>query len=251
MRLIPLEVGRVDMHMGNVDGTDTVATFPVASWLIEHNNQLAVFDTGMHIDLQTSIDRIGAATAENVRPDFNEGEELSARLAARGIDPADISLAIFSHLHFDHCGGTAELPNARLMLQQAEWTAGHDTRMIEHRVYNPDDYDIGHDVHQVDGEHDVFGDGRVLCIPTPGHTKGHQSLQVNLDSGPVVLTGDCIYTERMLSEMIVPTMASPKAQEIQRASMHKLAALRDQHGCQLIYGHDEAQFRALPSAGLT
>jgi len=251
MRLIPLEIGRIDMHMGRVDGTDTVAKFPVASWLIEHNDELALFDTGMHIDLQTSFDRIGDTIAGFATPDFDQGEELSARLHARGIDPADVSLAIFSHLHYDHCGGTAELPNARLVMQEAEWVAGHDERKVEHREYNPDNFDIGHEVQTLDGEHDVFGDGRVICVPTPGHTRGHQSLRVNLDSGPVVLTGDCIYTERMLDDMIVPTMASPKAQELQRQSMTKLAALRNNHGCRLLFGHDDAQFRSLPTEGLT
>lgn len=251
MRLIPLEIGRVNMQMDRVTGVEGFSSFPVASWLIEHADGLVLFDTGMHVDLQTSIERIGEDTAVSVRPDFNEGEELTARLTGRGIDPADITMAIVSHLHFDHCGGTEELPNARVVVQQDEWLAGHDQRLIDYRVYNPADYDTGHDVQQIDGRHDVFGDGRVECIPTPGHTRGHQSLRVNLDSGPVVLTADCIYTEHMLDHMIVPNMASPKNQVIQLESMRQLAAMRDDHGCRLLFGHDETQFRSIPTEGLT
>ena len=249
MRLIPLHIGQIDMHMGPVTGADESLMFPVLSWLIEHPDGLVLFDTGMHIDLQSSNDRIGEATAKTIKPDFSPGEELTARLDARGIAPTDIDRIILSHLHFDHCGGNEEVPDARVVVQRAEWEAGHDQRMIDFGVYNPDDYDHGHDVEQLDGEHDVFGDGTIVCLPTPGHTKGHQSLRVELASGPVVLTGDCVYLESMLDDMIVPTMASEKSQAIQRESMQYLAKLRAD-GCRLLYGHDGEQIASLPAEGL-
>jgi hypothetical protein len=59
--------------------------------------------------------------------------------------------------------------------------------------YNSRDFDLGHNLRLVDGEHDVFGDGSVVCLPTPGHTAGHQSLRVRLDSGDVVLAADACY----------------------------------------------------------
>ena len=250
MRLIPLEIGHIDMYMGAITGDDETRTFPVPSWLIEHPDGLVLFDTGMHIDLQSSVDRIGAETAKTITPDFSPGEELTARLAARGISPTDIDRIVVSHLHFDHVGGNQEIPDARVVVQRAEWESGHDQRMIDYGIYNPDDYDHGHDVHQIEGEHDVFGDGRVVCLPTPGHTRGHQSLRVELASGPVVLTGDCVYLESMLDDMVVPTMAGERSQAQQRESMQYLASLRDQHGCRLLFGHDLAQFEALPSEGL-
>ncbi len=110
----------------------------------------------------------------------------------------------------------------------------------------PDDYVLGHDVQAINGLHDVFGDGTVVCVPTPGHTVGHQSLRVELDSGPVVLTGDCIYFDRMLDEMRVPEFGFDTDQ--QRVSMVELARLRDEEGCRLLYGHDVDQFRSLPAA---
>lgn len=251
MRLIPLEIGQIAMAMDRVTGDDTTRIFPVLSWLIEHRDSLVLFDTGMHMDLQTSFDRIGEETAKTITPDFSPGEELTARLDQRGISVNDIDHMVLSHLHFDHVGGNQEIPDARVVVQRAEWEAGHDQRMIDYGVYNPDDYDHGHDVQQLDGEHDLFGDGRVVCLPTPGHTKGHQSLRVELDSGPVVLTGDCVYFEDMLANMQVPTMANEKAQAMQRDSMRYLASLRDDHGCRLLYGHDKAQIDALPTEGLT
>ena len=116
-------------------------------------------------------------------------------------------------------------------------------------MYNPDDYDHGHDVEEVSGQHDVFDDGSVVCLPTPGHTRGHQSLRIELASGPVVLTGDCVYFESLLDDMVVPTMASERSQQQQLESMRYLASLQ-QDGCRLLFGHDRAQIAALPVGGL-
>ena len=131
-------------------------------------------------------------------------KELTARLAERDIAPSDIDRIILSHLHFDHVGGNEEVPDARVIVHQSEWASAHDQRLIDYGVYNPADYDHGHEVEQVEGEHDVFGDGSVVCLPTPGHTRGHQSLRIELESGPVVLTGDCVYFESMLDQMQGP-----------------------------------------------
>lgn len=244
MKLIPLEIGRLEASLSIITGGDDTATLPIPSWLVEHPDGLLLFDTGLHPDLQTSTDRIGRS-ARFFTPDFPAGEELAARLDAQGIRPSDITHIVFSHLHFDHVGGTAEIPDARIIVQADEWAAGTDPRLIEKGAYMPDDYVLGHDVQTVTGLHDVFGDGKVICVPTPGHTIGHQSLRVNLDSGPVVLTGDCIYFDEMLTEMRVPNFGYDTDQ--QRVSMLELQRLRDDEGCRLLYGHDVDQFRALPT----
>ena len=246
MRLIPLEVGRLDADLEELIGTPGRRLLPVPSWLIEHPKGVVLFDTGLHQELRTSRARLhGAFSSSGV--ELPIGEDLTARLAGRGFAPSDVAIVIFSHLHFDHCGGTAELPEARLLLQRAEWEAGHHPRLVEAGVYNPDDFDLGHDRQLIDGAHDVFGDGRVVCVPTPGHTKGHQSLRVELESGPVVLTGDCVYFASMLDDMRIPTFAYNA--DMQRESMRMLAAQRDD-GCRLLFGHDIEQFRELPADGL-
>ena len=244
MKLIPLEIGRLEASLSIITGTDDTATLPIPSWLVEHPDGLLLFDTGLHPDLQHSTDRIGRAAAF-FTPDFPAGEELAARLTAQGIRPSDITHIVFSHLHFDHVGGTAEIPDARIIVNAEEWAAGNDPRLIEKGAYMPDDYVLGHDVQTVTGFHDVFGDGSVVCVPTPGHTIGHQSLRVELESGPVVLTGDCIYFDEMLTDMRVPKFGYDTDQ--QRNSMVELQRLRDDEGCRLLYGHDVDQFQALPS----
>jgi N-acyl homoserine lactone hydrolase len=245
MRIIPLEIGRLASDGRFLIGTEGWIDQPVPSWLIEHPDGLALFDTGLHIDLQHSVDRLGASAAV-FRPIFEAGQELSARLTGTGVRPSDITHVIFSHLHFDHAGGTAEIPDARIVIQRAEWESAHRPKLIEAGIYNPDDYDHGHEVQQVDGMHDVFGDGRVICVPTPGHTVGHQALRVELESGPIVLTGDCVYFGDWLDEMRVPAFGYDS--DMQLESMTALKQLRDNDGCRLLFGHDDAQFQALPDA---
>ena len=247
MRIIPLEIGRLEADLSIVTGDEGWVTLPIPSWLIEHPKGLVLFDTGLHPSLQTSNERIGLA-AKFFRPDFPPGEELTARLAAVGVRPDDISKIVFSHLHFDHVGGTEEIPDARIIVQEAEWTAGNDPRLLARGTYDKRDYDHGHDVQTVSGIHDLFDDGLIVCVPTPGHTPGHQALCVELASGPVVLTGDCVYFERMLDEMRVPTFGFDT--DLQRASMVELRRMRDEQGCRLLFGHDVSQFASLPSKGL-
>ena len=56
----------------------------------------------------------------------------------------------------------------------------------------------------IDGEHDVFGDGSVVCLPTYGHTPGHQSLKLRLPGSEIVLAGDACYFCRTLRECRLP-----------------------------------------------
>jgi len=90
--------------------------------------------------------------------------------------------------------------------------------------------------HEIEGEHDIIGDGRLIAFPTPGHTKGHQSLLVHLDSGPVVLVGDAAYDLGKMRERRLPSVLwSPDAMV---ASWERLEALERTLGATLLTSHD-------------
>jgi N-acyl homoserine lactone hydrolase len=247
LKLVPLEIGRLDLDLSDLVGTQEMLRVPVPSWLIEHPNGLILFDAGLHKGLQDGTTTAPALFGE-MPLDFRTGEELSARLEQHGYSASDVAVVILSHLHFDHVGGIGELPNARLVVQRSEWSAGHHPHLVEIGYYDPDQFDLGHDVQQIEAEHDVLGDASLVCIPTPGHTKGHQALRVSLPSGPVVLTADCVYFARMLDEMRAPRFAFNAEQQLE--SMRVLKRLRDEDGCRLIFGHDPEQFAAEQAAAL-
>jgi len=149
------------------------------------------------------------------------------------------------HLHFDHVGGNALIPNATIIVQKREWQAGIDPEMARLRGFNRRDFDLGQPVRQVDGEYDVFGDGRVVCLPTHGHTPGHQSLRLRLDSGEVVLAGDACYFCQTLHERRLPTNVFDR--DAMHASLERLAAL-EAGGARIFFGHDGEFWKSVPQA---
>ncbi|MDW3220914.1 MAG: N-acyl homoserine lactonase family protein [Acidimicrobiales bacterium] len=234
-----LTAGRSMFEAG---GDDAPIEIPVPAWLIRHGGDLALFDCGMHRDLTAA-----GPAREVVELFFGLGvgpdDLIGARLEEAGVDPTDVGTVILSHLHFDHVGGLAQLPDARVLVQRDEWQAGFDDDLAAANSFNPSDYDLGHDIVHLDGEHDVFGDGRVVCIPTPGHTPGHQSLRVRLRDHEVVLCADCAYFSTTIDGGPLPPIGHDHAQ--QAASIERLRALR-QGGAMLVPGHDPATFAQLP-----
>jgi N-acyl homoserine lactone hydrolase len=227
-------------------GAEGDVTIPVPSFLIEHPKGRALFDTGLHPDLRHDpVERLGERLANMFRVGLAPGAAVSERLESIGRDPGKIDLLISSHLHFDHVGGNALIPNATVLIQRREWDVGKDHDDAVRRGYDPRDYDLGHKMRVVDGEHDVFGDGSVVCLPTHGHTRGHQSLRVRLDSGDVVLAADACYFCQTLRERRLPPAMHDREQML--ASLDKLEAL-ERGGARIFFGHDPEFWRTVPQA---
>ena len=221
---------------------------PIPSFLIEHPKGRAIFDSGLHRELQKGSERLrGLGRVFKVY--YKAGEDLAAQLEARQIAPERIDYLINSHLHFDHVGGNADLPNAKLILQRREWEAAGDPELAKRNGYNRADFDLGQQLQLIDGEHDLFGDGSVMCIPTYGHTAGHQSLGVRTANGEEVLTADSCYMRKVLDEMVLPPFAH--SYDDMRKVIERFRAM-ERAGARLIFGHDAAQWRedGSPAAAL-
>ena len=218
---------------------------PTPCYLIDHPKGKVLFDSGLHLELQHDpAARLGTlATMFNV--ECRPGDEVRARLAALDVDAGAIRFLVNSHLHFDHSGGNHQIPGAQLVVQRREWEAGHEPDQIAANYYDPRNYDLGHDVLVVDGEHDLFGDGSVVCIPTWGHTPGHQSLRVRGEHGDVVLAADACYLRRTLDDLHLPAVLHDR--EAMLRSLDALRALRTR-GAQIFYGHDPEFWKTVPQA---
>lgn len=216
------------------DADKSPCRVPVPAWLIEHEKGLAVFDTGLGVPAYEALNGMKGVAAE-----FDALADIGARLRAAGFDPAKVRFIVNSHLHSDHSGGNAALPNATVVVQSAELDAAREGG----DAYAGGVFDIGQPVLKLNGEHDLFGDGSVMLFPTPGHTPGHQCARVLLESGPVVLAGDCCYMRRTLEELALPRITADP--ETHLKSIKLLRTMRD-GGDRIYFGHDPEQWAGVP-----
>jgi glyoxylase-like metal-dependent hydrolase (beta-lactamase superfamily II) len=125
-----------------------------------------------------------------------------AQLRARGVDPGDVRLVVITHLHWDHAASVKDFPAATYLVTDAEWRGAHRAAHVL-GGYNPGQFEPASDwrtiTHVRTGGDpfasplDLFGDGSVQLVSTPGHSPGHQSLLLRTSAGPVLLTGDAVY----------------------------------------------------------
>ena len=225
----------------------TRCAVPVPAYLISHPRGHVLFDTGLHCDaISDPAGRLGyMAKVFTVRP--REGDEIVTRLAHMGLSPADIGWVVNSHLHFDHAGGNEFFSRSAVFVQRKEMEATRDAEAAKKNGFDPKDFDHPLEYRLVDGEHDIFGDGKLVIIPTYGHTPGHQSLRVRPAKGiDLVLTGDACYTRENLDRNILPRISWDES-EMYR-SLGVLRRLRDREGASLLYGHDAEQWGQIPHA---
>jgi len=163
--------------------------------------------------------------------------------------PKDVRYVVNSHFHFDHCGGNAFFPHSTFLVQRREMEAARQVLAGGQLKYNPSavDFDLPLDYRLLDGEHDVFGDGQVVIVPTYGHTPGHQSLRVRAGKGSdLVLTADACYTRENMDRDVLPTVLWDPA--VMSESLGRLRAMRDRQGATVLYGHDPAQWKEVRHA---
>jgi len=168
----------------------------------------------------------GEGLAVEMRP--NDG--VVSKLAQLDLEPADISHVVISHVLFDHAGGLRFFPHARVIVQVSELRFAHWPAVYQRELYDRDDFDHELQWVEVDGDHDVFGDGAIVTTPTPGHTPGHQEAVVQLASGVHVLVGDTHYLQTKMRERRLPgVLWSPDAMV---PSWHKLEEIERTPGRQ-------------------
>jgi N-acyl homoserine lactone hydrolase len=249
LKLYAMTCGHLTCQLGPMlEGGEGEVVLPIPAYLIEHPKGTALFDTGMHPDCRRDpAARVGPDVARFFRFDYRPDEDIGARLRSIGRDPARIDFIVNSHFHFDHVGGNALIPNATMVVQKAEWEAGMDAELGLRFGLDRRDFDLGHRLRKIEGEHDLFGDGSVICFPTYGHTPGHQSLRLRLASGDVVLAGDACYFCRTLRERRLPRRVYDRVAML--ASLDRLAAFQAA-GARIFFGHDIAFWKDVPQAPL-
>jgi N-acyl homoserine lactone hydrolase len=157
---------------------------------------------------------------------------LVGQLDQIGVKPAQIRFVGISHMHRDHLGNVSLFPNATLIVQKPDYDAILSSA-------NPA-FNAGHPAQVLTGDKDLFGDGSVTVLFTPGHTAGHQSLLVHLPkTGWVVLSGDAVHFKDNWDNRRVPADNVDKEKTL--TSMQRIAGILAEHKAQLWINHDAAQ----------
>lgn len=235
-------------HRFFLDGEPGKLEVPIPSFLIKHPRGVVLFDSGLEEALSSPSEAVVKAALGPLEPylttRLKQGEDVASRLEAFDVTPDQVDYLVNSHLHMDHCGGNALIRNARLVVQRKEWACACMPEFQATGSYTQRHFDLGHDRIEADGEHDLFGDGSVVCIPTYGHTPGHQSLKVKLDGGEVILAADACYMRETLEQMRLP---DPLVVGDREQSLETLRMLRrlQQSGAHLLFGHDPRQWLKL------
>jgi N-acyl homoserine lactone hydrolase len=204
--------------------------FVDSCYLVKHAKGWFLWDTGI-ADAVAAMPN-GLAPADPKAVTWRRPKTLAAQLERLGLKPDDVKMMAVSHTHPDHTGNVELFPQATLYVQKAEydWPGAN----------NEPRFKPSHPVELLAGDKDVFGDGSVTILSTPGHTPGHQSLLVKLPkTGAVVLSGDAVHFKDNWDNRRVPSMNANKDQSA--ASMQKIADTLSKEKAQLWINHDKVQ----------
>ena len=221
-------------------GSPTVK-IPLPAFLVEHPTEGPVLiDAGLDPSMS-----FGPVLGTFVARSFRQAPDgpVPDQLRTRGVDPADVDRIYMTHLHLDHASGIRQFPGATLFTSQAEWrafTSRNGTLQGYVRSHVPeeatvDTLEFGGPYATFDEALDVFGDGSVRAVYTPGHTAGHVSYVLRTASGEVLVAGDAVYTRHALATGHLPAVMANEDRFKQ-----SLDQIRAYDGGLVIPGHDMA-----------
>lgn len=210
-------------------------------YLIRHGDRYMLWDTGL-------TDQLIGNPLENAAQRLSLRRSIIDQLRELNVRPEQIEFIGISHWHFDHTGQAARFPQARLLIGRS------DLEHLRDRGAGVNDAAVaamshwltgGGQVEPLDGDKDVFGDGRVVMLDLPGHTPGHNALLVRLASGPVLLTGDLYHFTEQVANRGVPPFNHDRADTL--ASMDRFDRIARNLGARVIIQHEPADIAKLPA----
>jgi glyoxylase-like metal-dependent hydrolase (beta-lactamase superfamily II) len=232
---------------------------PIVAFLVEHPGVgRFLIDTGLHpsvaVDPKQNLGRLGASVLfRGLKMDASQA--VPAQLRAKGIEPAEIKLIVMTHLHLDHTSAMSEFPGATFVFTKREWEAatndgqmhGYVSRHFDHAFdYRTVDFEDGafDSFASFGRSFDLFGDGSVRVVYTPGHTHGHQSLVLRLRDRELLVAGDAIYMMRTLRDNHPPFRVEDG--HLFRRSLNEIRLYSEQTpGAVIVPGHDWEAWQAL------
>jgi glyoxylase-like metal-dependent hydrolase (beta-lactamase superfamily II) len=224
-------------------------TIPVSMWVIDHPKGLVVFDTGNNVKITEDCKAYwGEGNCNFLKPSQKREDTIDMQLKKLGYSADQVKVVVTSHTHLDHAGNLKLFPKAIHAIQKKELFQGWWPEKFQGRtpggafiledLIGTRDYNFL----ELDGDYDLFGDGSVLILSTPGHTIGHQSVKVKTaGSGTIIMSQDAIWMQENLDGYPAGLNFSVQAYT---NSLNRLKYMRDIEGAQLFMAHDGEQYKA-------
>ena len=222
-------------------------TIPVSMWVIEHAKGLVVFDTGNNVAVSDGkCESHWGKLCQAFTPTQSRDEVIDRWLAKFGHAVDDVKYVVVSHMHLDHAGNIEMFPKATIVVQKEELrTAWWPEKFQRGPAFVMGDFDgaaMDFNYLELEGDYDLFGDGSITILSTPGHTLGHQSIRVKTAAGNTyVITGDAVWMQENLDGYPAGLNYSVKDYN---NSINRLKAIRDLENAELFMSHDQDQWRA-------
>ncbi len=221
----------------------TPMDIPIPFLIIRHGKDWIAFDTGCNAEVaRDPVGYWGEETVKAFTPVMAPDQEFQQAIKILGIKPADLKAVVISHGHLDHAGaiedfaGTnvpiyfqkAELAEIKKMIESQQWGTAYVAGDFKHlKELN---------IREIEGPFDIFGDGSVIAFPTPGHSRGHQSLYVKPTGGKAfIYTADALYTLENMEKSIPPAIAVDLPETMQNINWFKL---EEWTGVAIVPSHD-------------
>ena len=224
-------------------------TIPVSMWVIDHPKGLVVFDTGNNAAISDGNCKNywQPGLCDFLKPNQKRADVIDQQLQKLGYSADKVKVVITSHTHLDHAGNMKLFPNAIHAIQKKELYQGWFPEKFQGRTggaFVIADLEGTRDFNflELDGDYDLFGDGSVMILSTPGHTLGHQSVKAKLASGrTIIMSQDAIWMQENLDGYPAGLNYSVQAYT---NSVNRLKFMRDLEGTDLFMAHDQDQYAA-------
>jgi N-acyl homoserine lactone hydrolase len=224
-------------------------TIPVSMWVIDHPKGLVVFDTGNNVAITENCKAYWApGNCDFLKPSQKREDTIDMQLKKLGYSTDAVKVVVTSHTHLDHVGNIEMFPKAIHVLQKKELYQGWWPEKFQGRAtpgsFVMADLDNAREFNflELNGDYDLFGDGSVQILSTPGHTLGHQSMKVKLASGrSIIITQDAVWMQENLDGY--PAGLNYSVQDYTN-SLNRLKFMRDLEGADLFMAHDGDQYKA-------
>ena len=182
---------------------------PVPFYLITHPRGNVLYDGGNALEVARDARGHWDAVVDAYDPVMGEDDFVVNQLERMDVDPGSVRYVIQSHLHLDHSGAVGHFPNAEYIVQRRELEYAYTPDWFQKPAYIRKDFDKDVRWLFLNGEHDdgydVFGDGTIKTLFTPGHAPGHTSVIVDLPGeGKMMLAADACYTMDHYNEEALP-----------------------------------------------